>query len=246
MNRTQRIANLEETLAFVQRELAALKTVSKSHVDAHDMEIGPENIFVFYDTETNGLGKTDALRIIQLGAVACNEKCEIITEFNEFCSPGREPISQGATAVNGINPEFAKTHDMFNKVGSRFIEWLDELRAKDDRLFLIAHNGKRFDSRIFYFECARNKLIIPKRVMFTDSLDFYKELYPGLSNYKLGTIFATAFPREDFKDQHTALVDAAAMARVCREHNWKLVRDKIIKYAGSLDNLAKRCVKNNK
>ena len=75
----------------------------------------------------------------------------------------------------------------------------------------------------------------------TDSIQVFKELFPGLENYKLGTIYSDAF-KEKIPDQHTALADCKAMHRLlgCAHH--KLVRDKLFKYRESFDCVIKRCL----
>jgi len=238
-----RICALEDTLAFVQRELSALKLLKTTGNGGVAMAMDTtRRLFCFWDTETNGLGKTDALRIIQLGAIMCNDQFEELGSFNEFISPGREPIDQGATAVNGISETFAKTHPMFDEVGPRFHGWIDSFESDDKLIHFIAHNGKRFDTRILYFEHARHRLVMPNNWCFTDSLQIFRDLYPDYKSYKLGKLYSGEFG-EEIPDAHTALADAEAIRRLCTKHDPKMVTDKILKFKESRDAVAKRCTK---
>ena len=101
---------------------------------------------------------------------------------------------------------------------------------------------RRFDARILTFEHNRHDLALPDNLYHTDTIEVFKELFPGLGNYKLGNVFENAF-KEPIPDQHTALADCRAMQRLLGCADKKLVRDKLYKYRESFDAIVKRCLK---
>jgi len=92
------------------------------------------------------------------------------------------------------------------------------------------------------FENARHKVKNLPNLYCVDSIIPFKELFPGCSNYKLGTIYETQF-KEPIEGQHTALHDCQAMRALLEEKDHKLVRDKLFKYRESFDSIIKRCFK---
>ena len=70
----------------------------------------------------------------------------------------------------------------------------------------------------------------------------FRDLFPGLESYKLGTIYHSTF-HEKIPDQHTAEGDCRAMQRLLGTASVKLVRDKLFKYRESWDSIKKRCMK---
>ena len=161
-------------------------------------------------------------------------------EFDEFVNPRRD-ISPGATAVNNITNDLVKNLDDWSKVGLKLNQWISGF-ANGLPIILCAHNGKRFDGRILVFENARHKIPNLPNLYLTDTIPVFKELFPGLENYKLGTIFSEAF-KERIPGQHTALCDCRAMNRLLGCGNHKLVRDKLWKHRESFSAVIKRCLK---
>ncbi len=100
----------------------------------------------------------------------------------------------------------------------------------------------RFDARILTFEHNRHDLVLPDDLYHTDTIEVFKELFPKLSNYKLGTIYEDTFHHE-IPDQHTALADCRAMQRLLGTASEKLVRDKLFKSRESWDCIVKRAFK---
>ena len=88
-----------------------------------------------------GLGKTDNIRICQVGAIILDQQMNYLGEFNEFVNPQRE-IDPNATAVNGITNDFVKHLDGWDKVGLEFNRWIAHY-AEGLPITLVAHNGKR-------------------------------------------------------------------------------------------------------
>ena len=249
-----RLVRLEQQVAALVAELASLKLKKNPAGNAAPLPTragasrrgscnreGGE-LYVLYDTETNGLGKTDAIRICQIGAIALDAHGDEMGTFNRFVNP-LAAIDPQATAVNGIDPDFVNKLAAWDAVGADFNAWLSGLR--DDNatsLCLCAHNGKRFDARILAFEHARHNLTLPVNLYHADTMPVFKDLMPRLNNYKLGTIYETAF-HEPIPDAHTALADCRAMQRLLGTADPQRARSTLFKFRESFDAVLKRCFK---
>jgi len=248
-----RIKHLEAHLETIIAEIQELKLITRTD----PVQSVPQNLFtaalrppaspepvkelyVLYDFETNGLGKTQEIRVCQVGAIALDQNMREISSFNEFVNP-LVAISSAATAVNGINADFVSKKPGWDVVGRKFNEWIDVHRG-DGIVNLVGHNSKRFDARILTFEHNRHDLLLPPNLYNTDTIQVFKELIPGLGNYQLGTVFEKLF-KEPIPDQHTALGDCRAMQRLLGTASEKLVRDKLFKHRESFDCVVKRCFK---
>ena len=178
-------------------------------------------VFVLYDFETTGMGKTSEIRIRQIGARAISSKTlESIGTFTTFVNPG-VPTSEGAKKVcriDAANEEYVAGLGTWREAGRRFSNWLQDMRNHNDDcpLHLIAHNGKRFDARILTFENARHYIDFNTfEVHSCDSIDVFKKVYPGLTSYSLGNIYQDVLGRE-LKGAHDAMVDVDGMWRLMK------------------------------
>lgn len=154
--------------------------------------------FIAFDLETTGtLPGVD--RIVEIGAVKFfNGEVEAV--FSTLVDPLRS-IPAGASAVNGI------TDDMV--VGKPKIEELLEPLTEfcgDDPL--IAHNAV-FDYGFLNAEYVRHEKRTPRGVVL-DSWPMAKKVYPGLANYKLGTLVQHC--GIEAKGFHRAEADASYVA----------------------------------
>jgi len=105
-------------------------------------------LYIVFDFETNGLGKTSGIRVVQVGAQALDSDFVTVSAFNEFVNP-LAAIDPKAVAVHGIDPAFANQCAAWDDVGTRFNKWMDDVRHDDAQpLVMLAHNGKRFDARM--------------------------------------------------------------------------------------------------
>lgn len=245
-----RIRHLEGHVEALITEIASLKLVTGLNMEnnyssqythnSNPPETKRSELYVLWDTETNGLGKTQEIRVCQVGAVALDQNMREISSFNEFVNP-LVAIDSGATAVNGIDTDFVSKKPGWDVVGRKFNEWIDMHRG-DGSVILVGHNTKRFDARILTFEHNRHDLLLPPNLYNTDTIPVFKELFPHLSDYKLGTIYYDTF-NEPIPDQHTALADVKAMQRLLDTASPKLIRDKLFKHRESFDTIVKRCFK---
>lgn len=124
--------------------------------------------FVIYDLETTGLYPDDD-EFIQIAAVRY-ENGSVIAEdaFFSFARP-RRSISSFIESYTGIGNRHVADAPRPEEVLCRFSEWAGETT-------LIAHNGKRFDSKFLDATCRRHGL--PTReVDGIDSIHISKMLF---------------------------------------------------------------------
>ncbi len=156
--------------------------------------------FVAFDLETTGtLPGVD--RIVEVGAVRfVNGEVEAV--FSTLVDPQRG-IPEGASRVNGI------TDDMV--VGKPKIE---ELLAPltdfcgDD--ILVAHNAP-FDFQFLVSDYKRHEIRTPRGLVLC-TYAMSKKVYPGLANYKLGTLVQHL--QIDAAGFHRAEADATYAAKL--------------------------------
>lgn len=167
--------------------------------------------FIAFDLETTGtLPGVD--RIVEIGAVRYIDG-EADAVFSTLVDPQR-PIPPGASAVNGI------TDDMV--VGKPKIEeLLQPLTEFCEDTVLIAHNAV-FDYGFLVSEYVRQDICAPRGVVL-DSYPMAKKVYPGLANYKLGTLV-----------QHLK-IDTGGFHRAEADANYcaQLLLDMILKISGT-------------
>ncbi|MCB9072444.1 MAG: 3'-5' exonuclease [Bdellovibrionaceae bacterium] len=132
--------------------------------------------FVAFDLETTGT-VPGVDQIVEIGAVKyLNGEPE--GTFSTLINP-RRSIPPQASAVNGI------TDDML--VGQPFIEDLLESFAEFcGDIPLVAHNAP-FDAQFLTADIKRFESSAPKGVIL-DTLPISRKVFPGLANYKLGTL----------------------------------------------------------
>ncbi len=132
--------------------------------------------FVAFDLETTGtLAGVD--RIVEVGAVRMfNGEVEAV--FSTLVDP-EIPIPAGASRVNGI------TDDMV--VGKpKIVDLLEPLSEFCGDDVLIAHNAV-FDYQFLTADYKRLEARTPKGIVLCSYL-MAKKVFPGLANYKLGTL----------------------------------------------------------
>ncbi len=132
--------------------------------------------FVAFDLETTGT--VPAIdQIVEIGAVRFLNG-EVEATFSTLVDP-RQSIPPGASAVNGI------TDDMV--AGKPFIETLLEPLAEFcEDLPVVAHNAP-FDAQFLTAAIKKYETSSPRGVIL-DTLPMARKVFPGLANYKLGTL----------------------------------------------------------
>jgi DNA polymerase-3 subunit epsilon len=159
--------------------------------------------FIAFDLETTGT-VAGADQIVEIGAVRfINGQVEGI--FSTLVDP-RRPIPPGASAVNGISNDMVQ--------GKPFIETLLESFTEfcgDDHL--VAHNAP-FDAQFLAADFKKFDLPTPQGLIL-DTLPIARKVFPGLANYKLGTLVQhLKIPSSNF---HRAEEDATYAGRLFLE-----------------------------
>ncbi len=151
--------------------------------------------FVAFDLETTGI-KPREDRIVEIGAVLFDGSCAV-TGYGTLVDPGI-PISPDASAVNGITDEMVKGKPRIADVLGGFADFCGDLP-------LVAHNAP-FDFKFLLEDINLLRAVAPKGVIL-DSLPLSRKVFPGLPNYRLGTLVRHfGFPSGTF---HRAEEDSA-------------------------------------
>lgn len=159
--------------------------------------------FIAFDLETTGtVAGVD--QIVEIGAVKFVGG-QIDSVFSTLVNP-RRSIPPGASAVNGI------TDDML--VGKPFVEdLLEPLTQFCGDHPLVAHNAS-FDSQFLVSDYKKFELPTPRGTVL-DTLPIARKVFPGLANYKLGTLVQhLKIPSSEF---HRAEADASYCGYVFME-----------------------------
>ncbi len=132
--------------------------------------------FIGFDLETTGtVAGVD--QIVEIGAVRYVNFAPEAT-YSTLINP-RRSMPAGATAVNGI------TDDML--IGKPFIEdLLESFSEFCGDLPLVAHNAP-FDTQFLKADIIKHELPGPRGLVL-DTLPIARKVFPGLANYKLGTL----------------------------------------------------------
>ena len=151
--------------------------------------------FIAFDLETTGtLPGVD--RICEIGAVRFIDG-EVEAVFSTLVNP-EIPIPPGASRVNGITDEMVADKPLVKDLLASFAEF-----CADD--FMVAHNAS-FDYGFLAADIKKFETIAPSGLVF-DTYPMAKKVYPGLANYKLGTLVQhLAIPSAEF---HRAEADAS-------------------------------------
>lgn len=152
--------------------------------------------FIAFDLETTGtLPGVD--QIAEIGAVRFNEQGVPETIFATLIDPGI-PMPEAASRVNGITDQMLVGQPKITDVLEAFAEF-----CGDDPL--VAHNAA-FDAQFLIADIKKHEMAAPRGIIL-DTLPIARKVYPGLANYKLGTLVQhLGIPSTNF---HRAEEDAA-------------------------------------
>jgi len=132
--------------------------------------------FVAFDLETTGI-KPQENSIVEIGAVLF-DGAEAVKTFGTLIDPGM-PIPPDASAVNGITDEMVRGKP-------RVVDVLGDFSDFCGTLPLVAHNAP-FDFKFLLEDVKLHRAVAPKGVVL-DTLPLARKVFPGLFNYKLGTL----------------------------------------------------------
>jgi DNA polymerase III subunit epsilon len=162
--------------------------------------------FIAFDLETTGT-VPGADQIVEIGAVRfIGGQPEAI--FSTLVDPLR-PIPPGASNVNGIYDNMVKGKPTIDTLLAPFAEF-----CGDD--ILVAHNAP-FDSQFLTADIKKFETVAPAGTVI-DTLAIARKVFPGLPNYKLGTLVQhLKIPSSEF---HRAEEDAT----YCGKLFWHLLQ----------------------
>lgn len=194
------------------------------------------NYYLFYDTETtsNTATKDD---IISLGAVLTEynyntRQFDTIDQFHSYVFTRRR-IDPAAQNIHHISPQMIQGQPTFPEAISAFRLWIKKYKKDSVRMFLVAHNGRRFDDIILYCNFIKHKMDCEEFFNdiniqgFVDTLPLIKDLSKtmdqhelprdpetGKVSFALGVLYRSWCGGGELEGAHDALVDSEALVKV--------------------------------
>ncbi len=132
--------------------------------------------FIAFDLETTGT-VPGVDQIVEIGAVRFNNGV-VEDVFSTLVDPLRS-IPPGATAVNGITDIMVIGKPKIGSLLTSFADFCEELP-------MVAHNAP-FDAQFLISDIKKHEMPAPRGIVL-DSLPISRKVFPGLANYKLGTL----------------------------------------------------------
>lgn len=166
---------------------------------------------VFLDTETTGLEPEKGHRIVEVAAIAYDERTPIPEErggeFRRLVNPERE-VEKEALKVHGFSDSLLAKQPPFADCAKELAEFL---RGAE----VVIHNAE-FDQKFLDAEFAR--LRMPPLAKVADrivcSLVMARRELPGLRTYSLDGLCAHFKVDASVRTTHNALLDVRLLARV--------------------------------
>ena len=156
--------------------------------------------FCVFDTETTGLDP-NVEYLTEIGGVIVKNG-EVVEEFDTFVKPGK-PITHKITELTGITNEMVADAPGEAEALQAFLNFAAGR-------ILVAHNAHSFDIR--FLRIAAKRSGIEFEPTYIDTLTMAQAMYPGLHNYKQGTI--NKHLELPAYEAHRACEDAGALGRI--------------------------------
>ena len=156
--------------------------------------------FCVFDTETTGLDP-NVEYLTEIGGVIVKNG-EVVEEFDTFVKPGK-PIAPKITELTGITNEMVADAPGEAEALQAFLNFAAGR-------ILVAHNAHSFDIR--FLRIAAKRSGIEFEPTYIDTLTMAQAMYPGLHNYKQGTI--NKHLELPAYEAHRACEDAGALGRI--------------------------------
>ena len=156
--------------------------------------------FCVFDTETTGLDP-NVEYLTEIGGVIVKNG-EVVEEFDIFVKPGK-PITPKITELTGITNEMVADAPSEAEALQAFLDFAGGR-------ILVAHNAHSFDIR--FLRIAAKRSGISFEPTYIDTLTMAQAMYPGLHNYKQGTI--NKHLELPAYEAHRACEDAGALGRI--------------------------------
>lgn len=132
--------------------------------------------FIAFDLETTGT-VPGVDQIVEIGAVRFNNGV-VESVFSTLVDPLRS-IPPGASAVNGISDEMVKGKPTIDTLLHSFAEFCEDF-------IMVAHNAP-FDAQFLTADIKKHESTAPRGIIL-DTLPISRKVFPGIPNYKLGTL----------------------------------------------------------
>ncbi len=132
--------------------------------------------FIAFDLETTGT-VPGVDQIVEIGAVLFVDGV-VESVFSTLIDPLRS-IPPGATAVNGITDDMVAGKPRIESLLGSFAEFCEDFP-------MVAHNAP-FDAQFLLSDIKKHEMPAPRGIVL-DSLPISRKVFPGLANYKLGTL----------------------------------------------------------
>ena len=156
--------------------------------------------FCVFDTETTGLDP-NVEYLTEIGGVIVKNG-EVVEEFDTFVKPGK-PITPKIIELTGITNEMVADAPSEAEALQAFLDFAGGR-------ILVAHNAHSFDIR--FLRIAAKRSGISFEPTYIDTLTMAQAMYPGLHNYKQGTI--NKHLELPAYEAHRACEDSAALGRI--------------------------------
>ena len=156
--------------------------------------------FCVFDTETTGLDP-NVEYLTEIGGVIVKNG-EVVEEFDTFVKPGKL-ITPKITELTGITNEMVADAPSEAEALQAFLDFAGGR-------ILVAHNAHSFDIR--FLRIAAKRSGISFEPTYIDTLTMAQAMYPGLHNYKQGTI--NKHLELPAYEAHRACEDAGALGRI--------------------------------
>ena len=166
------------------------------------------SVKIFLDTETTGLDAEKGHRIIEIVAIAYENRQAISQDgiFHEFCNPQRE-IDVDAQKVHGLDAAFLADKPLFGDIAARLQDFL-----RDREIFI--HNAA-FDVAFLNKEFERCQL--PKTEKIATNIVCTLEmsrLKNAIRRHRLEDLCRHFNIDDSARTTHSALLDARLLAQV--------------------------------
>lgn len=162
---------------------------------------------IFLDTETTGLEAERGHRIIEIAALAFEDRRGGAVEFHHFCNPQRE-IDQGASNVHGITAEFLADKPLFSDIAEELREFLREGE-------IMIHNAA-FDCA--FLDAEFNRCGMPPlseiNPNITCTLEMSRHKNAGLSRHRLEDLCKYWNVDDSERQTHNAMLDVRLLSQV--------------------------------
>jgi len=191
---------------------------------------GEEKIYIFYDTETNGLDPIKTA-IMQIAVLSIDGKLIL----NQYVYPFDGKIE--GTIIHGIDKKKLDDNDSVDTAEMCIIlkNRLRDLYCRAE-IHFIAYNNFGYDQHILENNFKVAGIRIPDNWFFVDLFPIIKELYNPEPNYKLKTVFENICGEDDESiDFHCAFGDTRCLYKIYEKAKNKII-PLLPKYTRSLLN----------